>query len=543
MTITHEQATTPGGSEVDQYDVVVIGAGLTGLYQLYQMLQLGLNVRCFEYGGGVGGTWYWNRYPGCCFDSESETYSYSFSEELLQEWDWKEHFSGQPDNERYFNYVADKFDLRRHIEFNSPVASTVWRDDEGVWEVEIEGGRRVTARYVIGAVGILSAPARYVPDFPGLDDYTGEWYHTGRWPHEPVTFEGKRVGVIGTGSSGVQVITEIAKTAGHLTVFQRTPTFIGPLNNGPVSEETQREWKQTYPEIFKQCNENPNGFRYSFDPRRTMDVPKEERLAFYEYLWTRPGFEKWLANFWDITLDPEANEDFAEFIRGKIRERVKDPVVAEKLTPRGFPFGARRIPMENGYYEVFNQDNVVLVDVRETPIVRITPRGIETSDGEIELDMIVFATGFDSFTGGFTRMHIQGEEGITLNEHWSDGPDTYLGLAVAGFPNFFTAVPRAFCNFPRCAEVVVNWITETIAYMEANGYQRIVATPEAEAAWVVHQNSFSDGQLFASADSWFNGGNIPGKKKTFLLYANTLPAYRGELEEVAAKGYEGFVLE
>ena len=546
MTTYGENPVGANGSEapVAHYDVIIIGAGLTGLYQLYRVRELGLSVRCFEYGGGVGGTWYWNRYPGCCFDSESETYGYSFSEELHREWEWKDHFSHRPETERYFNYFADKFDLRPDIQLNSPVDSARWDGQEQRWEVEIRGGQRARARFVIGAVGIFSALASYVPRFPGIADFKGEWHHPSQWPHEPVSFKGKRVGVVGTGSTGVQIIEQVAKEADNLTVFQRTATWIVPLRNGPVSPETQKQWKESFKEIFEACESTPAGFKHVPDERRAMDVPKEERWARYEYLWAQPGFAKVLGGFRDITLDKEANDDFCEFMRGKLRERVKDPELAEKLTPKDTPFGARRVPMETNYYEVFSQPNVMLVDVKEAPIERITPSGIRTSDGqEYELDIIIFATGFDSITGGFTRIDIRGENERSLKEKWDELPSTAYGLMVAGFPNFFTEVPRAFCNFPRCSEVFVDWVTRAIAYMEENHFATVVPTQQAEDAWMAHQNSFSDGQLFASKDSWFNGGNIPGKKKAFMLYANTLPAYRSELAELADTGYRGFVFE
>ena len=526
---------------VDQFDVIIIGAGLTGLYQLYRIRQLGLSVRVFEDGGGVGGTWYWNRYPGCRFDSESETYAYSWSEELLQEWDWKEHFSGQPENERYLNYVADKFNLRPYIQLNARVKSAVYDEKENRWEVELESGQRARARFVIAAVGILSA--RYVPDIPGIDSFKGESYHTGRWPHEPVKFAGKRVGVIGTGATAVQLIPIVANEAAHLTTFQRTANYCAPLRNSPVTPETQKKFKASYREIFKKCNETPTGFVYDFDPRKTFDVPLEERLARYEELWAKPGFEKWLGNFHDIMTNPDANEDFAEFIRNKIRARVKDPVVAEKPVPKSHPFGSKRIPRETNYYEAYNQDNVLLVDLNETPIERITAKGIKTSNKEYEFDIIIYATGFDAVTGALTRIDIRGEGGQSFKEKWADGPRTYLGLLTAGFPNFFIANSAAFCNFPRCSEMVVEWISDCIGYLQKKNLKRIAPTPEAEEAWVEHANALTEGTLFAKGNSWFVGANIPGKKRVFLLYANTAPAYRKKCAEVAANGYEGFALQ
>ncbi|MEW6297286.1 MAG: NAD(P)/FAD-dependent oxidoreductase [Thermodesulfobacteriota bacterium] len=540
MTDSLQQTTATGTEPIEHFDAIVIGAGVSGLYQLYRLRQLGLRVRCYEGGGGVGGTWYWNRYPGCRFDSESETYGYSFSEELLQEWDWKEHYSGQPENERYLNYVADKFDLRKDIQFNAWVKSAVYDGRANRWEIQLESGRRARAQFLIAAVGILSA--HYVPDIPGVESFTGETYHTARWPQHPVTFAGKRVAVIGTGATAVQLIPEIAKDVGHLTVFQRTANYCAPLRNAPVAPETQRQWKASYRDIHKKCRETPAGFIHDFDPRKTLEVPREERLAFYEELWAQPGFKKWLANFHDIMTNREANEDFAEFVRDKIRARVKDPVVAEKLVPKDHPFGAKRIPLESGYYEVFNRDNVLLVDLRETPIERITPKGIKTTEKEYEFDMIIYATGFDAVTGALTRLDVRGEGGQTLKDKWADGPRTYLGLQTAGFPNFFIATSTAFCNYPVCAEMIVEWIADCIRYMREKHYTRVVPTLEAEDAWVAHVNEVASQTLLSGANSWFVGANIPGKARAFLLYANTAPAYRQKCAEVAARGYDGFLL-
>ncbi len=534
---------TPVGksASIEQFDAIIIGAGVTGLYQLHRLRQLGISVRLYEDGDGVGGTWYWNRYPGCRFDSESETYGYSFSQELLQEWDWKEHYSGQPENERYLNYVADKFDLRGDIQLSSRVTSAVYDEEADRWDVVINDNQRVRAQFLIGAVGILSA--HFTPPFEGVESFTGTSYHTGRWPKEAVNFDGQRVAVIGTGPTAVQLITEIAKECGHLTVFQRTPNYCAPLRNGPVAPETQRRFKDSYEEIHKRIRETPAGFMYDFDPRPALEVPREERLALYEKLWAMPGFSKWLANFRDIMTNLEANEDFAEFVRNKIRERVKDPVVAEKLVPKDHPFGSKRIPLESGYYEQFNRDNVLLVDVRETPIERITPTGIKTSDKQYEFDVIIYATGFDAVSGALTRIDIQGENGRTFKDTWADGPRTYLGLQTAGFPNFFIATNSAFCNYPVCAEMIVEWITDCIRYVREKGFSRIAPTPEAEQAWIEHAAELASHTFLSGAKSWFMGSNIPGKKQTLLLYANTAPNYRKKCLEVAANGYEGFVLE
>ena len=527
--------------EVEQFDVIIIGAGVTGLYQLYRLRQIGLTVRVFEDGGGVGGTWYWNRYPGARFDSESYSYGYSFSEELLQEWDWKEHFSGQPENERYLNYVADKFDLRRDIQFNAHVSSAVYDERDSRWQVQTEDGRRAGAQFLIAAVGVLSA--RYIPDFPGLESFRGNWCHTARWPKEGMDLAGKRVGVIGTGATGVQLIPEIAKEVAHLTVFQRTANYCVPLRNSLIGPDWQREIKASYPEIFKKCNETPGAFIHQFDPRSALEVSAEERLAQYERLWAEPGFKKWLANFRDIMTPGEANEDYAEFVRNKIRERVKDPVVAEMLVPKDHLFGSKRLPCETGYYEAYNRDNVLLVDVRQAPIERITPKGIKTSDAEYELDAIIFATGYDAVTGSLTRIDIYGEGGQTIKDKFAEGPRTFMGLQSAGFPNLFTMPGAGNGNFTRGCEPVVEWVTDCIGYMRENEFKRISATPQAEEAWTKYVAEGGANLLRAKADSWFVGANIPGKARAFLFSPDTAPVMRAKRTELAANGYEGFLLQ
>ena len=531
---------TATSDDAVSFDAIIIGAGVTGLYQLYRLRQLGLSVRVFEEGAGVGGTWYWNRYPGARFDSESYTYGYSFSEELLQEWDWKEHYSGQPENERYLNYVADKFDLRRDIQFDARVASAVYDEGQNRWQVETEDGRRAEAQFLIMAVGVLSA--RYIPDFAGIDSFKGDWCHTNRWPKEGMDLAGKRVGVIGTGATGVQLIPEIAKEVAHLTVFQRTANYCAPLRNGPIDPEWQREIKASYPEIFKRCSETPGAFMHEFDPRSALEVPEEERLAQYERLWAEPGFKKWLSNFQDIMMPGEANEDYAEFVRNKIRERVKDPVVAEMLVPKDHLFGSKRLPCETGYYDVYNQDNVLLVDVREAPIERITPKGIKTSDAEYELDVIIFATGYDAVTGSLTRIDIHGEGGQTIKDKYAEGPRTYMGLQTAGFPNLFTMPGAGAGNFTRGCEPLVEWVSDCIGYMRENEFTRISATPQAEEAWTKYVAEAGANLLRTKADSWFVGANIPGKARVLLNSPDSAPVMRAKRAEVAANGYEGFEL-
>jgi cation diffusion facilitator CzcD-associated flavoprotein CzcO len=525
------------------YDAIVIGAGISGMYQLHRLRGLGLRVRVFEAGDGVGGTWYWNRYPGARFDSESWTYGYSFSEEILREWEWSEHFAAQPETLRYCNFVADKLDLRRDIEFDCRIRAATYDEAASEWEIESQDGRR--ARFLITAIGPLSAPT--MPTIPGVESFRGESYHTGTWPHEPVSFAGKYVAVIGTGATAVQAITEIAKTVGHLTVFQRTPNWCAPLHNSKIDGATQARIKATYPEIFALCRDSFGCFIHQADPRNALEVSPEEREAFFEKLYGEPGFGIWMGNFRDVLIDREANATITEFMRRKIRSRVKDPKVAEKLIPTNHGFGTRRVPLESGYYEVYNQANVRLVDIRETPIERITPAGVRTSDAEYEADMIIYATGFDAITGAFDRIDVRGAGGRRLREKWADGPRTYLGLQTEGFPNLFTLVgphnAATFCNIPRCIEQNVDWVTALIGHMREQGHARVEATAEAERDWTEHVYDTGRRMLFTQVDSWMMGinSNVAGKqKRTFIVYAGGAPKYREKCDEVAARGYVGF---
>ena len=541
MTNSLYQNSNASEEHLEQFDAIVVGAGVTGLYAIYRLRELGLSVQAFEDGSGIGGTWFWNRYPGCRFDSESYTYGYSFSEELLQEWDWKEYYSGQPENERYLNYVADKFNLRPHIRLNSRVISATFDQNINKWEVLLQDGHKARGQFLITAIGILSAG--YVPNFEGIHSFEGEWCHTGKWPAEGMDLSGKRVGVIGTGASGVQLITEIAKEVRHLTVFQRTANYCAPLRNGPIDDETQLQIKASYPEIFKQCSETAGSFIHKFDSRSAMEVSPEERIQQYEKLWAEPGFKKWLSNFYDVMIPGEANEDYAEFVRNKIRERVKDPGVAEMLTPKNHMFGSKRLPCESGYYEVFNQDNVLLVDVREAPIERITPKGVRTKDAEYELDVIIYATGYDAVTGSLNKIEINGIGGESLKEKFSDGPRTYMGISSAGFPNLFTVNAASVGNFVRAAEPLIDWVSEAIYYVKRNEFMTISATPEAEEEWTKHVNEDGSKILRSQADSWFVGANIPGKARVLLTSPDTAPVMRAKRDEVAANGYEGFRLQ
>jgi cation diffusion facilitator CzcD-associated flavoprotein CzcO len=529
------------------YDAIVIGAGIAGLHQLYRLRELGLSVRVFETGSGVGGTWYWNRYPGARFDSESYTYGYAFSEELLREWNWSEHFAAQPETLRYLNHVADRFDLRRDIQFNSRVVAASFDEAERLWQVTLEGGDSFLARFLITALGPLSAYT--MPRIPGVDSFRGQSFHTYKWPHEPVDFSGKRVAVIGTGATGVQVIQTIAPLVGQLTVFQRTPNWCTPLHNRKITDEEQRKIKANYPAMFELLRRTPGCYIHDTDPRSTFEVTEEEREAFWEKLYSEPGFGIWMANFRDVLTDPRANALFSEFVARKIRQRVKDPAVAERLIPKCHGFGTRRVPQETGYYEAFNLPHVKLVDTRETPIERITEAGIKTSDAEHEFDVIIYATGFDAITGAFDRIEFRGAGGQRLRDHWADGPRTYLGLMSAGFPNMLTiAGPHnasVRCNIPRCIEQNVDWATDLLRHARDRGITRFEPTPEAEAEWSRHVEELAAGMLYTQIDSWATGinSNVEGKDvRRILQYQGGAPAYRAHCDQVASSGYAGMVL-
>ena len=527
------------------FDAIVIGAGVSGLYQLYRLRELGMTARVFEAGTAVGGTWYWNRYPGARFDSESWTYGYSFSQELLDEWDWEEHFAAQPETERYLNYVADKFDLRRDIQFNSRVKAAHYQEDTHSWDVILEDGRKYSARFLITAVGVLSAAT--MPTIPGVSTFQGQSCHTHYWPKEPVKFEGKRVAVIGTGATAVQAITEIAKTVGHLTVFQRTPQWCAPLHNSKITKEEMNRIRANYAEIFVRCQETYGCFIHATDPRGTFEVTDEEREAFWEKLYGEPGFGIWMGNFRDILTDRQANKLISDFLAKKIRQRVKDPAVAEKLIPKNHGFGTRRVPLESGYFEVYNQPNVKLIDITETPIERITPTGIKTSDAEYEFDIIIYATGFDAITGAFDRIDIRGVDGVSLKAKWADGPQTFLGILVDGFPNFLMVMgPHAgLGNFPRAVEYSADWVTRLIRFARERGLTRVEATAEGSVAWTNHVLEASEGLLFTEVNSWMTGinRNVDGKQvRRIMRYSGGHPKFRERCETVAADGYRELAL-
>ncbi|MCP3417661.1 NAD(P)/FAD-dependent oxidoreductase [Bradyrhizobium brasilense] len=522
------------------YDVIIIGAGLSGMYQLYRLRELGLSARVFEAGTGIGGTWYWNRYPGARFDSESYSYGYSFSKELLEEWEWSEHFAGQPETLRYCNYVADKFDLRRDIQFESRVTSAIYQDDTRSWRITLESGAQHSCRFLITAIGPLSTPT--LPRIEGRDDFRGQSFHTARWPKEKVDFTGKRVAVIGTGATGIQTIQTIAGEVGRLTVFQRTANWAAPLHNGKIDAETQARIKAGYPEIFARCKETFACFVHTPDPRGAFEVSEAEREAFYEKLYGERGFGIWQGNFKDILIDRAANATISDFVARKIRERVKNQAVAEMLIPKNHGFGTRRLPLETFYYEVYNRDNVELVDIKETPIERITPEGIRTTDKDYAFDIIIYATGFDAITGSFDKIDFRGAHGARLKEKWTHGPETYLGLMVDGFPNMMMLMGphTALGNIPRSIEYSVDWVTGLIRFAQERGLTFLDATPEGTADWTEHVKALGVGLLSNEVDSWMTGinRNVEGKQTRIVArYSGSAPAYRARCDEVAAKGY------
>ncbi len=529
-----------GATAIPDLDVIIIGAGLSGMYQLHCLREQGLRARVFEAGTDVGGTWYWNRYPGARFDSESYSYGYSFSKELLQEWEWSEHFAGQPETLRYCNYVADKFDLRNDIQFRSRVTTAVYDEGTRSWTITLEDGSRFNSRFLITAIGPLSTPT--LPRIEGRDDFKGASFHTARWPKEPVDFAGKRVAVIGTGATGIQTIQTIAGQVGRLTVFQRTANWAAPLHNGKIDAETQAKIKAGYPEIFARCQETFACFMHTPDPRGAFDVSDEEREANYERLYGERGFGIWVGNFNDILTDRKANATISDFVARKIRERVKNQAVAEKLIPKNHGFGTRRLPLETFYYEVYNQDNVELVDIKETPIERITPDGIKTSEKEYEFDIIIYATGFDAITGSFDKIDFRGADGARLKEKWKSGPETYLGIMVHEFPNMLMLMGphTALGNIPRSIEYSVEWVTGLVRFAMKNGLTRLEATPAGVKSWTDHVKTLGEGMLSNEVDSWMTGinSNVDGKQTRIIArYSGSARAYRASCDEGAAQGY------
>ena len=530
------------------FDAVVIGAGFSGIYMLKSLRdKLGLNVRVYEAGDTVGGTWYWNRYPGARCDSDAYIYCFTWDKQLLQEWEWSERYPEQPEILRYLEHVTKRHDLKRDMQFSTRVTGAEFNEKTGLWTVHTEKGEAVTARYLIAAVGSLSTTN--MPQFKGFEKFKGKWYHTSKFPHSGVDFTGKRVGIVGTGATAVQAIPEIAQQAKQLVVFQRTANYCVPARNGKVDPEVVKARKADYDGVVKRIRESFFGQEHYFIPKSVLEATPEERELEFDKKWDAGGFAFWLANYQDMFFDQKANDVCADYIKRKIRKTVKDPVVAEKLIPKGYAYGTKRQPLDTNYYETFNKDNVLLVDAKtDGAIEEITEKGIRARGKEYELDVIVFATGFDAMTGPLKALNLKGRGGRTLDQQWTDGPHTYLGITVAGFPNLFTITgpqsPSVLSNMPVSIEQHVEWITDCIDNMRKTGKTTIEATPKAQEQWVAHVNEVVNATLMTGANSWYMSANIPGKPRAFLPYLGPagVGGYRQKCDEVAAKGYEGFQL-
>ena len=524
-------------------DALIVGAGFSGIYMLKRCRELGLSARVIDAASDIGGTWYWNRYPGARCDVESMTYSYSFDGDLQRDWSWTERYATQPEILTYMAHVVEKFDLRRDMRFEMRVSRAAFDDAAKRWTIETDAGEAISAKYCIMATGCLSTPS--LPDFKGLDSFKGDTYHTGRWPHEKIDFTGERVGVIGTGSSAVQSIPVIAEEASHLTVFQRTPNFSVPAFNGPIDADVIEMWKARYPELRQRARASRVGDIFEISETSALALTAEAREAEFERRWGQGSFN-FLASFSDLITSREANDHAVEFAHKKIRDRVADPKVAELLCPSDHPLGTKRLCVDSEYYETYNRANVSLVDVKAAPIEEITARGVQAGGTEYELDAIVFATGFDAMTGALLNIDIRGVGGIEFKQKWADGPRTYLGLAVAGFPNLFTvtgpASPSVLSNMMTSIEQHIEWIADCMGYMETNGLDTIEASSDAEDDWMQHVTDVADGTLFFESNTWYVGANIPGKPRVIYPYVGGVGAYREICDDIAAKGYAGFRL-
>jgi cyclohexanone monooxygenase len=532
------------GQAAETYDVVVVGAGFAGMYMLHRLRGLGFSARVFEQGSGVGGTWYWNRYPGARCDVESMQYSYSFSDELQQEWRWSERYAPQPEILKYANHVADRFDLRRDMQFNTRVESCVFDEDANVWSVKTSDGKMVNARFVVLATGCLSNARR--PDIKGLESFKGPVYHTGNWPHEVVDFTSLRVGIIGTGSSGIQSVPVIAEQAKHLTVFQRTPNYSIPARNAPLTDAERKSFQNNYTEIRRFAREDAkNGIYTDMPDRGALDDGDNARRERYEARWQRGGLT-FMSVYNNLALDKAANDTAADFVREKIGETVKDPATAKLLQPTTYPIGTKRICIDTDYFETFNRPNVSLVDIKANPIEEVTPHAVRVAGKDHEIDALVLATGFDAMTGSVAKIDIRGRGGLTLNQKWAEGPKTYLGLMSVGFPNLFVITgpgsPSVLSNMMVSIEQHVDWIADCVAWMRAHGLETMEARQDAEDNWVAHVNEVAHTTLYPQANSWYMGANIPGKPRIFMPYIGGVGVYRQICNDVAAKGYEGFAM-
>jgi cyclohexanone monooxygenase len=526
-------------------DALVVGAGFAGLYLVHRLRGQGLKVRAIEAGSDVGGTWYWNRYPGARCDVESMEYSYSFSPELEQEWAWTERYAAQPEIQRYLRHVSERFDLRREITFDTKVTQAAYDAGANRWRVQTDRGEQIEATWLVMATGCLSVPK--LPEIEGCERFAGASYHSGHWPHEPVDFTGKTVGIIGTGSTSIQLIPKVAEQAARVLVFQRTPNFSLPSRNAPMDAQEQQRIKQSYRELRKQQRRSPTGVSsYPIPTRSALEVGPEEREQMLEAGWARGGTGLG-RTFNDVVRDPAANEVVADFVRRKIRSKVTNPEVAEALTPRDHYIATKRICVDSDYYETYNRPNVTLVDLRRDPLVSIEAQGVRTRDHLHAVDVLVYATGFDAMTGAMLAVDIRNGTGRSLRDTWADGPKTYLGLAVAGFPNLFMVTgpgsPSVLSNMVVSIEQHVEWISECIGWMRTHGKQRIEARTDAQEHWVTHVNEVADATLFAKANSWYTGANVPGKPRVFMPYLGGVAAYGEKCAAVAQGGYTGFMLD
>ncbi|HEX3899544.1 MAG TPA: NAD(P)/FAD-dependent oxidoreductase [Mycobacteriales bacterium] len=526
-----------------EVDVLIVGAGITGIYQLYRAREAGFSALLLEAGDGVGGTWFWNRYPGARFDSESYTYGYLFSEELFNDWEWSEHFAGQPEIERYLNHVVDRFDLRRDIRLGAHVTAATYDETAATWTVTTNDGTTTSARFLIAATGVLSVP--FFPDVPGREDFGGVQLHTGLWPAEAVDLTGKRVAIIGTGSSGVQLVPAVLDEVASLTVYQRTPNWCTPLNNSPITAEEQTQLRADFAAIKHTLDTSLAGFLHPPGDRKSSDDSLDDRLAFYEQMWAKPGFGKIVSHYLDLTFDEAANDAWCEFMAAKIRGLVASPAVADQLIPKDHRFGEKRPPFVTDYFEAFNDPKVSLVSLEATPILRVMPTGIDTVDGFQELDVIVWATGFDFGTGALSRIGIVGADGVALTDHWADGPSTYLGLQTAGFPNFFfPGGPHAAAgNNPRYNGDQVDFITELLIAARDRAATTIEVTTETEDRWTAMIDRAASRPPSFTEKSYYFGTNVPGKPRKYLLNAAGRPKLLSLIAESKAHDYEPFVFD
>ncbi len=528
-------------------DAAVIGAGVAGLYQLYLLRQQGLDVKGFEAGSAVGGTWYWNRYPGARFDSESHIYQYLFSEELYKGWSWSERFPGQPEIERWMNYVADELDLRKDIQFDTRIVSAHYDESRGRWTLTTESGQTIDTRFLVTCCGMLSAPLTSV--FEGQESFTGEIFHTARWPKEPVDFSGKRVGIVGNGATGIQVIQTIAPEVGHLKVFVRTPQYIIPMQNPKFGPADVEAYKAKFDYLRERLPHTFSGFEFDFENGSWADHTPEQRRETMERIWNEGSLALWIGSYPELFTDEEVNAQVSEFVREKMRERLKDPRLCELLIPTDYGFGTHRVPLESGYLEAYHRPNVELVSVKDNPIARVTPKGIQLADGtEHELDVIILATGFDAGSGALTRIDIRGRGGRSLKDEWGQDIRTTMGLQVHGYPNLFTtgaplAPSAALCNMTTCLQQQAEWINDCIKYMREKGVNVIEASREAQDAWVEHHDETADATIVTKTYSWYMGSNVAGKPRRLLSYIGGVGQYRDKCDEVARNGYSGFVMQ